>query len=398
MLQLPFFKKKNNKTNKFLTLNFNSEEIRCLAFYFDGTSYRIIGSGLSQLKEGTVRNGYIINQGQLENNIDIAVTQATADLEETVDNIVVGLEGELCFEQTTTVRYKRPDSTPIGNKEVEKLYSRIEQAAFFQAENQVLKLTGNPDIEIKNITSADVFINIDGQKTEEILGKEGKQIEIAVYNAYTPDFQLNALNEAVGHNKLSLLAAVSQNYAVTQWMLQEYPEKKDFILLDMSQDKTSVSVVFSGGIVNTNSIGLGLKHFVEGLSQKMGLTLEEAQKVLKMYMIDKLSQSEMSVVASCIEETLNIWLHALKLLFEEFTGIKTFPSLIYTQGAGVELNDIMKALENTKWTRSIPFKEVPEIKKINFSKLSRIMDSTGKVNSQDWLKSGALSIIFEEII
>ena len=397
MIRLPFLKKKNKLTDKFLTLNFNSEEIRCLAFYFDGSAHRIIGSGTSPLEEDTVRNGYIINQKNLEEGIKSAVNQATKDLEDRINNVIAGLGGESCFEQTTTVRYKRPTSSPIELKEIEVLYSKIERASYLQAEGQVLRRTGNPDIEIKNMTSSDVFTSIDGRLVDNIYEKEGKNIELAVYNAHTPVFQLDALNKSIKHNKLNLLATCSQNYALTQWLLQEYPDNRDFILIDISKDMTSVSVIFNGGIIDTNSIGLGIKHFIEGLSQKMGLTLKEAKKVLKIYMLDKLSESEMSVVANCIEETLNIWLHAVKLLFEEFTGIKTFPSLIYAQGSGIELKDITKTLEDTKWTRSIPFKELPEIKTVNLSKLSRIMDSTGKVNNQGWLKSSVLSIIYEEI-
>ncbi len=397
-MKLPFLQRTTVQSNKFLSLNINSKEVRCLAFYYDNGEYKIIGGGKEELENGSVHNGVIINKDDVVRALKNAVTLATADLEEKVINTVIGINGDLCLGLMTTVRFKRPNSSPIEKYEIDSLYAKISEAASIQARNEYLESTGNPELELQNITSSNVYLKVDGRPVQDLQSTEGTTIEAAVFNAFSPAFHIRALQEITRKAGLNILAIGSEMYAFTQWIKKYSQGQNDFVLMSIDNENTNAAVVFGGGIVNTKSLNIGLSHFIEGVSEKMGLTSIEAEKMIKGYVSGKLTDSESGVIQKAVGEVIDIWLSGLELLFGEFSNVKTFAPKMFITGCGAEIKDIISTLKSEPWTKSIPFKSFPDIIKVNFSDFSKISDSTGKVGGAEWLNNISMSIIYEEIL
>jgi len=185
-------------------------------------------------------------------------------------------------------------------------------------------------------------------------------------------------------------------YCAAQWVKKITPEVTDYILVDVAEDTTNVSVVFGRGIVATKFLSLGYKHFVEQIAERMGVTMEEAGKLLKSYLNSALSDPEMEVVGGCIREAIKIWVMGIEILFGEFTGVKTFPSKIFLQGAGAEVPEVVEALKKDSWAKNIPFRETREVQLMEMDGLP-VVDATGSVKGKDWFSNAALSIIYKEI-
>ncbi len=396
-MKLPFLQPDMTQSNKFLSLSINSKDVRCLALYYDSGSYKIIGFGREELERGSVRNGVIIDKEDVVRAVKGAVLAASENLEEKVGEVIIGVNGNLCLGLVTTIRFKRHSPVPFDNKEIEALYAKITESARIQARNEYYETTGNPDIELETITTVNIFTKIDGHLTDTLEGKTGTVAEVAVFNAFSPSFHIRALQEISKKAGLTILAIGSEVYAVSQWIKQYSAGLTDFVLLSIDNESTSAAVIFGGGIVSTKSLNIGYSHFIEGLSEKMGITLNEAERMLKTYISNKLTESETELVQKCIMEILNVWLSGLEILFNEFSNVKTFAPVIYLTGYGAEVKDVIATLKSEPWTKSIPFKSFPEISKVNFSDFNKISDSTGKVGGPEWLSCISMSIIYEEI-
>ena len=62
MINLPFLKKPKS-SNKFLVLDINASDVKCLSFYRDpNNAFKIIGTGRRALDAGCVRSGVIIEK------------------------------------------------------------------------------------------------------------------------------------------------------------------------------------------------------------------------------------------------------------------------------------------------------------------------------------------------
>jgi cell division ATPase FtsA len=341
----------------------------------------------------------ILDKDEVCDAIKESVGKATQDLEDKTRKTLIAVDGGITLGLTTTVRLKRPTTGPMKLDEVQDLYSRIMEASYIQAHNKVLQNTGDPDLELDSITTSDIYLRIDGQNVATLEGQHGEMVEAAVYNSFVPSFHTKAIQNTLKKSGLEIIALGSQMYSIVEWIKNAPRNCLDFVLISVAEDSTDVGVVFGGGIISSKTLNIGYLHFINSISSRMGLSSTEAENVLTMYNQGKLSASESPVVKSCLEDTIAIWLDGLKLLFEDFSGVKTFPPKIFLAGRGVDIPDVVEAVKGGEsWTKAIPFKAEPEFSTITFSDLSKVVDATSKINTFDWLYTASASIIYKEIM
>jgi Tfp pilus assembly PilM family ATPase len=399
MLGLPLFTKEHSFPSKFLAINFSAEAVRVLALYCENGKTRIIGSGKCSLEQGTIRDGAIIAKDVVIDALHSAITEAHADLGEKIDNAIYGISGDLCLGLMTIIRAKRTHKSPVTKKEVADIYSKIDEIAIMQAQNEYMQITGRSDIDLEMVTTSNIYTKLDGQRVHEVENKTGALLETAVFNAFVPSFHIKAVQEVSKKNGLKIMALGSEMYCVTQALLAITENLNDFILINIDGDFTNVAVIFSKGITATRTLNVGYSHFVEGVSERMGLTKHEAEKVLKSYIQGKLTSSEGVIVQNALKIVTETWLVGLELLFGEFTGVKTFPSKIFMAGEGTDIPDLWNTVtsENENWSKSVPFKTPPDIKKMSFMDVNCTTDSTGKITSTEWLTTACLALIYLEM-
>jgi len=397
MMKLPF-QKTYEDMSKFLSLSITSKDVKCLAFYFDNDTFKILGSGSQELPENSVRNGVVLDNDIVIDAIKYSVEKATINLEDRPKKVVVGVDGGTTIGLTTTVKMKRPNNDPIQPREIEELYSRITEASYIQAHNKVLQNTGDPDVDLDTITTLDIYLKIDDQRVATLEGQRGETIEAAVYNSFAPSFHIKSLQNVVKKAGLDIVAIGSQMYSLVEWVKGPPKNSLDFVLINLAEDSTDVGVVFGGGIISSKTLNIGYLHFLDSVSHKMGLSKKDAENVLKMYKTGKLSESEIPMVKNCLQEILEIWIDGLRLLFEDFPGVKTFAPKIFLSGCGTDIPDISDAIKNEPWAKTIPFKAEPEFSKISFEDMEKISNSTDEELSSEWFYTAAASKIYKEVL
>lgn len=398
MIKLPFLNKDTKKPPKFLTLDVSADSVKCLVFYKENGSLKIIGSGKSYLEPGTVRNGVIANLNAVAEAAKEAVQLASRNIEEEVINTIVGVSSDICIENVTTAKITRSSKQPITPSEIEKFNQKISNSAETQVSKYYAETKGDLDTELQIITSSIVFTKLDGKIMENLEGAEGKTVEMAVYNAFCPIYHIEAIQKLEKKLKLNIMAISPVNFAVLKALKETELESSDLVLTQMGADFTNVGVVFGGAIIKNKSLHVGHVHFVEELARIMGLTSTEAAKVLKGHAAGTLSQSESVVVQNCLADVLDHWRSGIELLFTDFTGVKTFASHIYIFGEGVQLPEIEEELSKSPWTKNIAFKSPPNIYVLLLSDLNKIADATGSVVSHEWVAPASLAYIYEELV
>lgn len=392
MLQLPFFGKKQKDDSRFLVATINADHVKVLAMFKDTNTLKIIGTGVAKMDPGKVRSGAIIFSDQVAEAVDEAVTKATEGMGTDIADIIFGVSGDLCIGFMTTIKVKRNKSTPISPSDIEQIYDKIDEVAEIQAQNELNQINGNAEIELERILRTDLYVKADGEDVVSLLNKSPTGIEIATFNFYVPTYHLNALQEVSKKCGLNLNQVAPEMYCLAKALETEF---KNQVLIEIDGDYTHAAVVFSGGIVATRTLNIGLRHFIEGISSRMGLTMLEAARMLKTYLSEKLTPSEANIVRNSLKDPIDIWRTGIELLFLEFSGVKTFPSQISITGEGAELADVWTALSENEmsWTKSIPFKNSPVFKKININDIPGVTDATGKVNGIDWVPTISISLI-----
>lgn len=398
MFNLPFSKKSQEDPSKFLSLNINAKDVKCLAFYFDGEIFKIIGSGKKDLAEGAVRNGMIVDKDIVLEAVRESVEKALENSGHDIRKVIIGVNGGITTGLTTTVRMKRTSDSPIQTREIEELYSKIDEAAFVQASKRIFENTGDPDIQLSSITTSDVYVKINDEKVPSLEDQIGRNVEIAVFNSFVPSFHVKSLQGIAKKTGLDIIAIGSEMYSLVEWIKSSHTQLHDFVLINLSEDSTEIGVVFAGGITSTRSLNIGYMHFLQSISSKMGLSKKEAETILKMYNVEKLSESEIPIIRSCINDIIEMWIDGLKIVFEDFPGVKTFAPKVFLSGCGMGIKDIYQAVEEEAWTNTIPFKDEPTFTKISFTDTQGIINSTEKILSTDWVYIASTSWIYKKIV
>ena len=396
MLSLPFRFKNQKLQDRFLTITINSDNVSCLAFYVDGKDAKIIGVGKQYLEPGAVRSGVIIDSDIVENSLNEAIIQATASVEDDISDVIFGLGGNLLYGFVTTAKATRDKSHPIDKKELDQIYKKLTESAYIQAQNEVLETTGNSDLDMDVVTSATVYTKLDHTLTKDLLDREGTEVEVAYFTAFTPSYHVKAIQKLAKNLGLNIIAIGSEMYCLTQALKLAGKGPLDCTILNVDNDFTDVGIVFGGGIVYTKYLDIGAFHITREISKNMGLSFREAEKIKSTYSYGKLPTTETVPIQNSLTSILNIWTNGLAVLFSEFSGVKTFASEILLVGEAAELPDVLEVISKEPWTKSIPFRGVPTYYKVSLRDLPFIKDSTDTLGSLEYVTNAALSVIYLE--
>ncbi len=399
MMKLPFFFDLSNKPPVFLTIDIGSEAVKCLAFAVSEGDKRvaeIVGIGRSRLIHGSTRAGAIIDMEEVESSVGAAISEATEELGVKVSDAVFGVSGDLSFGLMTTVKAVRSGEDSITEKEIKHIYERIYDAAYSQALNEVLEITGSADLDIDMITSSTVYTKLDGHIIDEPVGRDGANLEVAVFTAFAPLFHIKALQKLAKKLRLNILAIGSQMYALVKSLEYSKGRLLDCVIMDVGSELTEVGVVFGGGILSTRTLPIGGMHFTDAISKAFDITYLDAEDKKISYSFDRLPEEESIKVQNSLNDTMSIWVSGIEQLFSDFTGVKTFAPDVYVVGGGFYLPDVLSSIRNEPWTRAIPFKSPPDFSKLSIADLPKVTDTTGKADCLDLILLASLSIIYLE--
>lgn len=400
-MKLPFLSKPSGNPLAFLTIDIGTDSIKCCALEvseFDShVSLNVVGVAKENLPLGAVNGGVVVNEEVVKDALSKAVVLATDSLDYKVSDAVFGVSGDLSFGSMTTVRLTRSEVCPITKRELKKINDKIFEAAYNQALSDLLEKTGSSDLDIELVTSSAVYMKVDGKSTFDPIGAEAETLEVALFTSFTPTYHVDILQRLAKQVGLRIVAIGSEMYALAKLLSRRDDIIPDFVIMDVGADVTDVGVVFAQGIVSTRSLLMGGRSFTKYMSRKMNIPFAEAEKKKLSYSYEEATSESSSEISTCISQAMELWLHGIESLFQNFTGVKTFPSLIYLVGGGAELPDLEKGITDEPWTRSIPFKSPPEFRKILLKDLPIIVDKTGEAQTSIDVLPVALSVVYLEV-
>ena len=398
MVKLPFLKSKDI-SNKFLTIDIGSNSVKVLAFDLNDQDSppkaSIIGKAQEDLLQDSTRGGVIVDLDDVEQALSTAIKEASK--ENDISNVIFGVGGSLAMGIMVTVKVVRGKTSPISSNELDEVFDRIFEEAYNKIDNIFLEVTGDSETEMSLITSSVVYKKLDGDKVDDLEGKQGKEIEIATFVSFAPDYHLKALKKLSKRLKLNTLAISSDLYALAQSFSFSMEEDYDAVLVNVGGEVTDVAVVFRGGIAATRSLDIGGAHFTKRLSKELDISFENAEHKKMEYSYGRVNKDEEFIIKGYIDSLLDTWVDGVELLFHQFTGVKTFPHNVYLTGGGAALPDIYEVISKEPWTKSIPFKSPPDFSKITIEQLPLVEDRMGEAHSIEDIVPASLSIVYLEV-
>lgn len=383
-----------------LSLDIGTEVIKALVFKIDKNSGngRVKGVGRMRQRLGDMQSGAVSDiSGVIESAkkaIEIAKKMAGV---RKVEKAIIGIAGELVKGTTTTVHYERiRPEVRIDLPELKNIIQKVQWKAFDRIRSQLAWETGHSEIEVKLINAAIVDVRIDGYRVMNPVGFQGRDVSIAVFNAYAPMIHLGALQKIADELNLDLLSIAAEPYAVARSMGIEDILDFNAVFIDIGGGTTDIAVVRNGGLEGTKMFALGGRAFTKRLAQELGVSFEEAEILKIKYAEGKLGKDVSFKIEQILGDDCGVWLSGVELSLSEFADADLLPSRFFLCGGGSGLPGIKKVLLSPRWSKSLPFAKTPQVSFLQPSDIVNIIDETGELRDpQDITPMGLANLALD---
>jgi cell division protein FtsA len=349
-------------------LDIGTENIRVVVFAVEGRPgpageiagrrAMIRGVGRIPIRPGDIQVGAIADIASVVRSTKQAIREASHQAGLEPDRLVMGIAGEFIKGYTSTLTFEREDpQAKISLADLRNMVHKLEWRAFAESRKRIADETGYPEIDIKLIQSEIVDVRIDRYRISNPLGFQGKQVEMSIFNAFAPLGHYGAIQTIAEELQLEMLGTVSEPFALARCVGSD--ETQSAICVDVGGATTDVSLVQNGSVLGAKQFGIGGRTFTKRLSLELNLSYEEAEKLKRAYVSDRLEQKSKKIISDIVAEDMEIWLDGLVLALNDFNQL-TLPHKIELCGGGVHLPEFHSALNTSKWYKKLPFARTPQ--------------------------------------
>ena len=373
-------KKSKESANYLLALDIGTEYVKALIAKKGKNTIKIVGVGKAHELPTNMYAGAIADIEGVAQTCEEAVAKAEDMAGVRANEVVVGIAGELIKGNTASIKYRRADAgKPITDAEMEKIIHQVQEKAGERARKEVALETNNKDVEVRLINSALVSLRIDGYKVSNPIGFKGKEVVVQIYTAFAPLVHISAIERVCDELELDLVTVAVEPFAVCRACLGDDAESNfSGIVMDIGGGTTDVAIVEDGGVEGTKMFSLGGRSFTRQIAQRLGLTLEDAEKLKLLSESPNMKPELHKKYQDAIKRNLEVWQSGVELAIEEFDQLETLPGQILLCGGGASLAEIQDVLATGDWYKELPFARRPIVNLIDPDTIEGIENDTDR--------------------
>jgi cell division protein FtsA len=354
------------------------------ALVFDIVDGHGVVKGVGRKRQGLahMQSGTVADISAVVDNCAIALQEAEEMAGFRPEQVVIGIAGELVKGFTTVFDQQRlkPDQ-PISQAELGKLIENVQRQAMREAERSVTWETGLQSVDVRLVHAAIVGAWIDGYAVTNPIGFQGRNVRIAIFDAFAPLVHLGALQAVAAKLHMELIAVVAEPYAVARVLDSEQVRAAGALFVDVGGGTTDVALVRQGGIEGTRMFALGGRAFTKSIADRLELPFPRAE-ALKVDYARGIAGDRAADVREIVDDDVAVWAAGVELVMEELSGGDLLPGRVYLCGGGSRLPEIREALADAAFVRRLPFARQPEVTILSPEQIETIRDETRLLEDQ----------------
>jgi cell division protein FtsA len=364
-------------------LDIGTEFAKALVFEIDADNRGIV-KGVGRKRQGLahMQSGTVADISAVVDNCAVALQEAEEMAGFRPSQVVIGIAGELVKGFTTFHDQQRSKSdTPITEPELGRLIEAVQRQAIREAERSVTWETGLPSVDVRLVHAAIVGAWIDGYAVTNPVGFQGRNVRIAIFDAFAPLVHLGALQTVAAKLDLDLVAVVAEPYAVARVLDSEQVRQGGALFIDVGGGTTDVALVRQGGIEGTRMFALGGRAFTKSIADRLDLPFPRAE-ALKVDYARGIAGDRAAEVRRIVGDDVAVWAAGVELVLEELGAGDQLPGRIHLCGGGSRLPEIRDALAADGFSKNLPFARPPEVTILAPEQIDTIDDATHLLEDQ----------------
>lgn len=354
------------------------------ALVFEIKDGKAIVQGVGRKRQGLahMQSGTVADISAVVDNCAVALQEAEEMAGYRPEQVVIGIAGELVKGFTTVVDQQRARAdVPITDGELGKLIEGVQRQAMREAEQSVIWETGLQTVDVRLVHAAIVGAWIDGYAVTNPIGFQGRNVRIAIFDAYAPLVHLGALQAVAAKLHMELIAVVAEPYAVARVLDSEQVRQGGALFVDVGGGTTDVALVRQGGIEGTRMFALGGRAFTKSIADRLELPFPRAE-ALKVDYARGIAGDREAAVRDIVADDVAVWAAGVELVMEELAAGDLLPGRIYLCGGGSRLPEIRDALADQAFADHLPFARPPEVTILAPDQIETVRDETRLLEDQ----------------
>ncbi len=215
---------------------------------------------------------------------------------------------------------------------------------------------------------------LNGYQTLDPLKKMAKMLEINLFTSFvrkTSTDSIRSIIERQFHtHKIDIHSQSLASFSIISGIWKSNADK--YIIADITSELTELVIVRNGIISESASFPKGKGFIEEAISEKLNVTVEVSESMLKMYSKGEIDPSLKSKIDSVLEKTKIDWMRDLTDSLSAMSVSATLPSTFYvftSNHLGKIFCDYISSEEYQQFSFSDGSFDVHEVKSSDFSKL-----------------------------
>jgi cell division protein FtsA len=354
------------------------------ALVFEIQDGRGIVQGVGRKRQGLahMQSGTVADISAVVDNCAVALQEAEEMAGFRPEQVVIGIAGELVKGFTTVHDHERvrPD-VQITQPELGKMIEAVQRQAMREAERSVTWETGLQSVDVRLVHAAIVGAWIDGYAVTNPIGFQGRNVRIAIFDAFAPLVHLGALQAVAAKLGMELIAVVAEPYAVARVLDSEQVRQGGALFVDVGGGTTDVALVRQGGIEGTRMFALGGRAFTKSIADRLELPFPRAES-LKVDYARGIAGDREAAVREIVADDVAVWAAGVELVLEELAAGDLLPGRIYLCGGGSRLSEVADALRAEGFAKRLPFARPPEVAILAPEQIETVRDDTRLLEDQ----------------
>lgn len=345
------FKSRNyNSDDCVLALDIGTKEIKAIiATTEEKDKINIIGFAQTNQTLGLLSNDITNNVTELVNKCRTVIKRAEKDAGVSPEKMIIGFGSAVIKNTSKVLKFSRSNSSQkLQYEELKDIINKLERIAFEKSRKELAQELGTLDIDLK-LVGADVnkFV-LDKYNLANPIGFHGKNIEVNLFNTFATEGDLAVFNTLAAELKKEIVKICSETYAMSHCIKNTH----NYLIIDIGATTTDLAFISNGINIKNDSFNIGGNTFTKRIAYDLKVSFEEAENIKFAYADDSLERHSHSIIRKALDNDTQIWLSGITISMSELDK-KYLPDTIYLSGGGSYLPEIMEALENKKWQKSL---------------------------------------------
>ena len=229
--------------DRFIALDLWSFRVR--ASLYSIKNGKLILEGVSSVRQHmkNMQGWNIMDMQWVSDVIDTAIREASRNLSEIPQDIIVAFSPATCIHDNIVSQYMRSDpDAPLTMEELDMMIEKIEKSSLERAKEKAKTEHGVIHDDIRLISSTLTHIMIDGKNVIHPIGITGKYVRINILNIFTLASEYNILRSIIASLKKKTISLVPTPLIFSKILEKWDVSHEDNLYIDIGY--THMTVVF----------------------------------------------------------------------------------------------------------------------------------------------------------